>query len=404
MRGRDMEAEVLKNTQFIYEVALARLELGALGADAEITNGFRIFNIKKPDSIKTLIDRLAYFKRVGSESTLYSKLITYNQTRSINQYLTHWFYPYKGKFHPQMIRALLNYSQVKPGDLVLDPYMGSGTACLEAQVLGIDSIGVDISPVCNLISKVKTQSVEVLDEIMDESSEIVNKSNGNSIANFGEKNGERLDDAIAKIKNEKVRNFFQVAKLISHSDESRRGRNFNTQFKNNVEKMLVSVKDYQRAIKKHGLKIGKTTIKQGDARELPLDGKSVDAIVTSPPYSIALDYVKNDAHALKALGEDVTKIRDGFIGVRGSNGTKLQLYDGDLKKTYDEMYRVLKPKKVCSIVIGNATFQGQEVKTVELTVDYCQSLGFQLEKNVEKIIFGLYNVMQKENILIFRKE
>jgi len=282
--------------------------------------------------------------------------------------------------------------------------VGSGTACLESQVLGIDSVGVDISPVCNLITKVKTQSVEVLAEIMAESAEIVNHSNGNSLADFGGNNRAKLNDAIRGIKNEKVRNFFQVARLISLSDESRRGRNFNTQFKANVEKMLVSVKDYQDAIRTHHLKPGKTTIKQADARKLPLESKSVDAIVTSPPYSIALDYVKNDSHSLEALGEDTAKIRSEFIGVRGTNGTKIQLYDEDLKKTYDEMYRVLKPGKVCSIVIGNATFQTQEVKTVELTTDYCQSLGFKLEKNVEKIIYGLYNIMQKENILIFRKE
>ncbi len=97
-----MDAELLGNTQFIYEVALARLELGALGADSEITNGFRTFEIKKADDVQTLVDRLAYFKRVGKEQTLYSKLVKYNQTHSINQYLTHWFYPYKGKFHPQM--------------------------------------------------------------------------------------------------------------------------------------------------------------------------------------------------------------------------------------------------------------------------------------------------------------
>lgn len=398
-----MEAELLPNTQFIYEVALARLELSALGAEAEITNGFRTFELSKAKDTSLLINRLAYFKRVEKEQTLYSKLIKYNQTRSMNQYITHWFYPYKGKFHPQMIRALLNYSQAKPGDLVLDPYVGSGTTCLEAQVLGIDSIGIDISPVCELISKVKTQSVGVIDEINEASKEMVLKNNGGALSDYSYGGDEKLADAINNIKEEKVRNFFKVAKLISHSDESRRGRNFNTQFKANIEKMLLSVNGYREAVETHGLKLGKAEIKNADARKLPLKNNSIDAIITSPPYSIALDYVKNDAHSFEALGYDTAKIRDEFIGVRGANGTKIQLYNEDLKKTYDEMYRVLKPGKVCAIVIGNATFQGEEVKTVELTKDYCKSIGFGLEKNVEKIIFGLYNVMQKENILIFRK-
>ena len=68
------------------------------------------------------------------------------------------------------------------------------------------------------------------------------------------------------------------------------------------------------------------------------------------------------------------------------------------------MYRVLKPNKYAVIVIGNATYQGEEVKTVEFTIDYMESIGFKLVKNIKKIIFGLYNVMKKENIFIFKKE
>ena len=74
-----------------------------------------------------------------------------------------------------------------------------------------------------------------------------------------------------------------------------------------------------------------------------------------------------------------------------------------MEKSYKEMHRVLKDGRYCVIVIGNATLQGQEVRTVDMTVDYCERIGFKLEKNMDKIIFGLYNVIQKENILIFKK-
>ena len=36
-------------------------------------------------------------------------------------------FPYRGKFHPQLIRALLNILQIKPGQTVLDPMAGSST-------------------------------------------------------------------------------------------------------------------------------------------------------------------------------------------------------------------------------------------------------------------------------------
>jgi fucose permease len=68
------------------------------------------------------------------------------------------------------------------------------------------------------------------------------------------------------------------------------------------------------------------------------------------------------------------------------------------------MFRVLKSQKYAVIIIGNATYMGEEVKTVEFIIDYAEKIGFRLVKNVDKIIFGLFNVMQKENILIFIKE
>jgi hypothetical protein len=55
------------------------------------------------------------------------------------------------------------------------------------------------------------------------------------------------------------------------------------------------------------------------------------------------------------------------------------------------------------IVIGNATYLGNEVKTVEFAITHAEKIGFKLVRNIDKIIFGLYNVMQKENILIFQK-
>ncbi|MCD6531644.1 hypothetical protein J7K99_04295, partial [bacterium] len=76
----------------------------------------------------------------------------------------------------------------------------------------------------------------------------------------------------------------------------------------------------------------------------------------------------------------------------------------DMKKSLREMYRVLKPGKYAVVVIGNATYQGREIKTVEFIIDYAEKIGFKPVKNIDKIIFGLYNVMQKENILVLRKE
>ena len=59
--------------------------------------------------------RSAYLGSLDGRVSVYAELIRpryqggqFNRTRSVNQYLTHWIYPYRGKFHPQMVRALLN--------------------------------------------------------------------------------------------------------------------------------------------------------------------------------------------------------------------------------------------------------------------------------------------------------
>lgn len=70
--------------------------------------------------------------------------------------LTHYLFRYPAKFHPPVIRALLErYSE--DGDLVLDPFCGSGTLLVEAAVLGRSSLGLDIDPLAVAVSNAKVQ-------------------------------------------------------------------------------------------------------------------------------------------------------------------------------------------------------------------------------------------------------
>ena len=399
--SKDKQLLLLDNVQFIYELALAQLELEALGVEFEVTNGLRKFKLlREPENVETLKRKLAYFKLIKGKYTDYFYIVKKNQTRSVNQYLTHWIYPYKGKFHPQMIRALLNIIGLERGDTVLDPFVGSGTTAVESQLLGINCVGIDTSPVAVLQSKVKTESIEVLPKILEWKEEILCKV-GVNLLNL---NNEPLDKAIDNIPDEKVRNFYLMAKLVAVSDSVRRKREFIKSFRKNLDLMILSIKDYVDIVQELNLKLGEVNIKLGDARNLPLEDNSIDGIVTSPPYSIALDYVSNDAHALKTLGYNLKELREEFIGVRGRGQRRIDLYNEDMERSLEEMYRVLKPGKYAVIVIGNATYQGKEIKTVEFIIDYAEKIGFKLVKNIDKIIFGLYNVMQKENILIFKKE
>jgi hypothetical protein len=67
----------------------------------------------------------------------------------------HRLHPYLGKFIPQLVEVFLG-RYFRPGDCVYDPFVGSGTTLVEANVFGADAIGVDISAFNCLLARVKT--------------------------------------------------------------------------------------------------------------------------------------------------------------------------------------------------------------------------------------------------------
>lgn len=70
---------------------------------------------------------------------------------------THCYHNYPAMMIPQIARALLNeYRPVGRFEHLFDPYMGSGTSLVEANICGIDAIGTDLNPLARMMTKVKT--------------------------------------------------------------------------------------------------------------------------------------------------------------------------------------------------------------------------------------------------------
>ncbi|HQD91599.1 MAG TPA: DNA methyltransferase [Syntrophomonadaceae bacterium] len=91
----------------------------------------------------------------------------------------HRLHPYLGKFIPQLVEIFLR-KYFKPGMTVLDPFAGSGTTLVQANELGINSIGYDISAFNVLLMRAKTQKYDI-DLVEREILDILNKVD--SIAN-----------------------------------------------------------------------------------------------------------------------------------------------------------------------------------------------------------------------------
>jgi len=117
----------------------------------------------------------------------------------------HRIHPYKGKFIPQLVEYFLDFHTdsfkrevyFKPGDIVLDPFCGSGTTLVQANELGIHGIGVDISQFNVLLSNVKVRKhdlVSLATVIKELTLKLENYQNNLNVKSFEEELQNRLTD------------------------------------------------------------------------------------------------------------------------------------------------------------------------------------------------------------------
>ncbi len=83
--------------------------------------------------------------------------------RQVTRYHLHGIHEYKGKFNPQVVRSFANQLEVQPGDWLVDPFCGSGTALLEGLSLGTNVMGVDKSPMATFLARSKVRAFQSAD-------------------------------------------------------------------------------------------------------------------------------------------------------------------------------------------------------------------------------------------------
>jgi len=90
-----------------------------------------------------------------------------SKARKDPKYATHGLHPYKGKFYPQLAKALLNISGAPLAGRVLDPFCGSGTLLLEGMLNGFETFGSDLNPLAAKIARAKTGVLCLPREMVD---------------------------------------------------------------------------------------------------------------------------------------------------------------------------------------------------------------------------------------------
>jgi ubiquinone/menaquinone biosynthesis C-methylase UbiE len=405
-----------------------------------------------------LIRNAGYFARVGQEYTRHFLMCTGEPLRLPNHsssrlksffeknifrtgYATHGLFPYRGKFHPQMVKGLLNIMGLRPGDTVLDPMMGSGTVPVEACLMGIRSVGIDASPFCRFMAQTKVdaltmslrraqQALRNCDEVFayfksrvgvsDRGRKTRKPSASRGFMSVMESAAEYVAETTREGLTGNVKetsdtyNFLLLAYLdaAGYSERSER-KSPEEQFRAILERYLFVADKIQRVLQGVEGELGEATLMEGDARSLRLDNASVDGVIFSPPYSFAIDYLDNDAFHLHYLGADTTQLQEIMVGLRGRDlQEKFAFYKEDMGRVLAECARVLRPQRVCTIVVGTNNNQLSKVLGVspdqvpglhQILIETAGNLGLKLVRTMSRSIVGISNTMRREYILLLQK-
>jgi len=365
-----------------------------------------------------LIKRGAYFKSIDGIETIHSKIcketskaLFENRSKSTISYFmnglystgyaTHGLFPYRGKFHPQMIKALMNILGIKEGKIVLDPMCGSGTLNAEASLIDINSIGIDKNPFACFMSKVKLESLSLDLELLDEMSKNLKKVSNDFLKTKHVK--EKL--LFSEDEKSKIKRLFLLAFLDSMGYARRTAKSITQLFPQVLNRYIKQVRSFLVISRKLNLKLGKGKTEFGDARDLSMiKDASVDGVITSPPYSFAIDYAENDRPQLEYLGFDVDKLKSKMIGLTGkTRKEKLQRYFDDMNRVMSEISRVLKTGKYAVTIIGSNDIQTGGIRLENKIKEFGSTHGLNLVREIRKPIKGIRNTMHEEFVLIFRK-
>ena len=174
-------------------------------------------------------------------------------------------------------------------------------------------------------------------------------------------------------------------------------------FNRNLDGILDTLRKWSELKERLSFHLGEVRAEVGDARNLNLPSESVDGIITSPPYSIAVDYIKQDMHAFNYLGINPDDLSKNLIGLRGKGDDRIKNYQVDMRAAFEEMHRVLKPKRRCAVIIGDVTYNGERLPIKDWFIHYAKNVGFEVEGVIRRPILGGYARLRYEYILMFRK-
>lgn len=344
-------------------------------------------------------------------------------------------HPFPARMAPEL--ALNSLASLPVNSVVLDPMAGSGTVLRQAMCLGHTAIGFDMDPLAVLMSRVWTSKYEegivraelaaVLEEVesVDLRRTRLGWQDEETIAFvrywFGDEqrraltrlasvlerrrklarsDGRRaavdvLQVALSRIIVTKE----QCASLARDTSHSRPHRvalksayDVIEGFRRSALQLMIRLSANDAATEAAAHCQAEVSVSLGDARAIDLLDSSVDAIMTSPPYLNAIDYMRGHRLSLVWLGHSIgelRKIRSSTIGAERSFDQQCSIadsiaermcdlerlehkqrrmvirYAGDLERMMRQAARVLRKGGIATYVLGNSCLKDVFIRNSE---------------------------------------
>ena len=372
-----------------------------------------------------------------------SKSIDYNKLNSIDWSFSDFpqetpskLHPYPARFIECIPRTLIDILGCPKDAVVFDPFCGSGTTLYEAQKLGHDSIGVDLNPIACLISRVKTRELpsifestylKISEEAKNNFSESCDVPIIPNLDHWFEKDIQialsTLMSEISRCDETNVREALQLALSsiivrVSNQDSDTRYASVkkNTSV-SDVYNQFVIACERINTCKKDFNCITTSSIINKDILSVTADeiGTNIGLVITSPPYPNAYEYWLYHKYRMWWLGFDPIKVRSYEIGARPHYQKKNGQTEEDFSVQLDSLFKlfdatVLKGGHIC-IVIGRSIIKGKDINNADIITCLADQHEYSkitcLERNIittRKSFNPMYGKINKENILVFRKD
>jgi site-specific DNA-adenine methylase len=298
----------------------------------------------------------------------------------------HRLHPYLGKFIPQIVEIFLRKYTPR---VVCDPFCGSGTTLVEANALGIESIGCDISAFNCLLSKVKTDRYDVLkleQEMRDILSrlrigigsplfmDVLEDTENEYLRDwFAPKARQELLYYRSLLTNYEYKDLFSI--ILSRSARSARlTTHFDLDFPKKPKKSSYYCYKHRRTCYPTEDALGflvrysldalnrikefskirtnaEVKILCGDAREV--DFGQFDMVITSPPYVGLIDYHEQHRYAYELLGLANNEKREIGAAYKGNSKRAKEEYIDEIGSVLLNVRKYLSGRGVVIIIVND---------------------------------------------------